>query len=235
MNNSYKILINSCEKNLDNGIIEKCLHNLYNRVNSDFILVVVGDSKELKFERREFYNILYVKHNSIDFTALISVVENYQFLQYKLDVPDFWFYIHDTSEFGELFLNKINDFFINNNNIDTNVAIRTPPTYSMNIGLYKYDFLLKNENKLLEKRSSDNPSIEEVHKFKKDGIFWEGCLFNSDIRAFSQSPPLTDGPMIIYNHSNVMRIVEYFECLDIKKYKANWYVRHQGVNYELNA
>jgi hypothetical protein len=98
----FKILINSCEKNLDNGIIDKCLHNLYNKIQSDNILVVVGDSKELKFERREFYNILYVQHNSIDFTALISVVENYQFLRFKIVLPKYWFYIHDTSEFGEL-------------------------------------------------------------------------------------------------------------------------------------
>ncbi len=231
----FKILINSCEKNLDNGIIDKCLHNLYDKIKSDNILVVVGDYKELKFERREYYNILYVKHNSIDFTALISVVENYQFLRFKIILPKFWFYIHDTSEFGELFLDKINNFFINNK-VTSNIAIRNPPSFSMNIGLYNYEFLLKNENLLLEKRSSDNPSIEEIHKLKKDGIYWEGFFFNKEMQtAFSDSPPKVEGPMIIYNNSNVMRIIEYFESLDIKKYKANWYIRDPKLNYELNA
>ncbi len=235
--NSIKFLINSNIKN-KSIVLPKLINSfILNKIDSSHILVVFGGCEHIFFEKCDNYNILGVTHNSIDFTALISVIEHvYSLIDNNFSIPDYWFYLHDTCELGENFYNNLNNFF-KNNDFEYNTL---PLTYykSMNIGLYKYTFLLNNKNKILQLRSSNIPTLEEIQHLKKIGVFHEDFIFYLDTKNHNNNKSFfksftnnndkdriilnDNNPIIIYENSNILRIIEYFKILDFYKYKANW-------------
>ncbi len=249
MSHSHKLkfLINS-NKNNEHIVLNKLINSFYNQNANDYIientdiLVVLGGSSHIYFEKRDKYCVLGIPHNSIDFTALIAVIEHvYTLIDHNFLIPDYWFYLHDTCELGPSFLKLLKP------HIDTlylyNYCIK-PLTYikSMNIGIYKYTFLLNKKNMILQLRSSDYQNNDQIQYFKKLGVSAEDFLFKYDYDEHSYKHSFTPHYMndriinledkkIIYENSNTLRITEYFPVLDFYKYKANWELKNI---YDLN-
>ncbi len=232
---SLKFLINSNIKNKD-IVLPKLIDSfLLNKIAPDHILVVFGGCDTIFFKKEQYYSILGVTHNSIDFTALIAVIEHvYSLIDNQFSIPDYWFYLHDTCMLGENFSSHLYQF-LENIEFEYNTL---PLTYykSMNIGLYKYTFLLNHKNKILQLRSLNHPSLEQIQYLKKLGVQYEDFIFYLDNNKyvlnhtfFNHSFTHTSNPdrmildkSIIYENSNILRITEYFKPLDFYKYKANW-------------
>jgi hypothetical protein len=93
----------------------------------------------------------------------------------------------------------------------------------MSIGLYRYDYLLKLKDKLLEIKNH-NYQEESMRKWKNWGVH------NEDFILWKSEP----SPCIYNNHSwkivnyenwyktNTIRRTEYYESLDLYKNKSNW-------------
>ena len=239
-----KFLINSNVKN-ESIVLQKLIDSFYNQndidynINSNDILVIIGGSTHIYFEKREKYCVLAVPHNSIDFTALIAVIEHvYSLIDNHFSIPDYWFYMHDTCMLGPSFFTLlkpyIHDLYINHYDMK-------PLTYSksMNIGIYKYNFLLNDKSYFLELRSHNYPSMEEVQYLKKKGVQIEDFAFQKQNSYHHSFTPCTmsdrivnmEDKRIIYEKSTTLRITEYFPILDFYKYKANWELKYI---YDLN-
>ncbi len=223
-----KFLINSTLQN--QPILSRLIHSLQkNHIPPEDILVVFGNSSHIYIQKNVDYYELGVLHNSIDFTALIGVIEHvYSLVDHGFTLPDYWFYLHDTCEVGETFYQKLISSI---NDCDTK-----PLTYkkSMNIGLYKYIFLLNHKDRILKMRSSNHPSKEEVQHWKRIGVSYEDFIFQSSSNAFLPPEQPCDrtsvsAPSIIYPNSSVLRITEYFQELDFYKYKANWELKREYI------
>lgn len=242
-----KFLINS-NKNNEHIVLNKLINSFYNQNTNDYIientdiLVIFGGCDKIFFEKRQKYCVLGVTHNSIDFTALIAVIEHiYSLVDNNFLLPDYWFYLHDTCELGPSFLKLLRP------HVDTLYLYNyytKPLTYSksMNIGIYKYTYLFNKKNVLLQLKTSDYPSIEEVQYFKKIGVQFEDIIFKDDYDESGYKHSCTpqnfkdryvdfENKKIIYDNSNVLRITEYFPVLDFYKYKANWELKNI---YDLN-
>lgn len=215
--NKLKFLINSNIKNFE-VTFPKLIHSFPSEVSNQDILVVVGNSDKVKFSVCDKYCKLEVKHNSVDYTSLIAVVENNDILSKHFVLPEFWFYLHDTCECGKDFLPKLTHFIPH---LTKNKSLTLFP--SMNLGVYKHSFLFTHSIELLLKRSSDNPPYDEVYKLKCGCVSDEDFLFKieNDIpfTGVTKGVKLTR-PQSIYHGAK--RITEYYEVLDLYKYKANW-------------
>ncbi len=67
--------------------------------------------------------------------------------------------------------------------------------------------------------------------FKSEAVLLEDTIFKSDPTNLALEGIFKEsGPSDVYN-SGVMRISEYYSCLDLYNYKANWYLKEI---YELN-
>jgi hypothetical protein len=240
-----KFLINSNIKNKD-IVLPKLIDSfILNKIVPENILVVFGGCDKIFFQKNNHYSILGVTHNSIDFTALIAVIEHvYSLIDNNFSIPDYWFYLHDTCELGASFHSFLENYIFT---LDSNVNT-IPLTYykSMNIGLYKYTFLLNHKNKIFELRSYNHPSIEQIEYFKNIGVMKEDFIFYLDknnimytnnINIFNISFTQHNNkdrlllhnalPSIIYENSKILRITEYFSSLDFYKYKANWELKEK--------
>ncbi len=234
---SFTFLINSNIKN-KKIVLPKLINSfILNKIPPEKILIVFGGCDHIFFKKETHYSILGVTHNSIDFTALIAVIEHvYSLIDNDFLLPDYWFYLHDTCMLGTNFFAYLNNFL---ETMDYNFQYNTLPlTYykSMNIGLYKYTFLLNHKNRILKLRSSNYPPLDQIQHLKKIGVYYEDFIFYLDNnkcdfneKNFKLSFTNTSNedrvvlrPQIIYENSNILRITEYFKSLDFYKYKANW-------------
>lgn len=152
-------------------------------------------------------------HNSIDFTGLVSVVD--------LNIEsDHWFLLHDTCFVGPEFYNliKLYDY------MDKDYVSLTNDL-SMNMGSYKWDYILKNKDRIL---SYKNVS-EDVQEFKIRLIHEEDVFFNPRVYCYNNRPRQVSKPIDYYNNQTE-RIVEYFPGIDLHKVKANWFLKSIYVN-----
>jgi hypothetical protein len=214
-----KFLINSNTKNFE-VTFPKLIESYPSHISNQDILVVVGNSDKVAFTVCEKYCKLEVKHNSVDYTCLIALIENHDLISKHFVIPQFWFYLHDTCVLGKDFIPKLTALVPS---ITKNKSVTLFP--SMNLGIYQHSFLFQEpaKSKLLSKRSSDNPPYEEVYKLKCGCVSDEDFLFKieNDIpfTGIVKGVTLTR-PQSIYNGAK--RITEYYEVLDLYKYKANW-------------
>lgn len=205
-----KILINSHKNN------KKALDLLLFSIDKyndlfDIIIVVGGfyelEDYEINYDKNR--TIINANHNSIDFTALITVME--------LNIDEKFLYLHDTCEIGENFINILKKIDCSN--------IFTIGHPSMNMGLYDLKTLIKYEN-ILKKLKNIDKNMEI--KFKNLGYTYEGRIFQFEkAKQIGKNPPyISIGFKQLYD-SNVQRRIDYIECLDLYKYKAN-YPGHKG-------
>jgi hypothetical protein len=154
--------------------------------------------------------VIECNYNSIDLTAFIGLVE-----LFNKNVDEYYFYMHDTCKVGDNFYQKLK-------NIDlTDVStIRINKGWSMNIGVYSQKILNHFSSFLISgKNTSDknlfrlkyHPHIED-HIFKMD----PNNKVLDDYQREKQSEPVD------YYKTGTMRIVEYYENIDLYKIKANY-------------
>lgn len=187
-------------------------------IESKDILFVVNAANEEKCVEKNGINQVFVNNCCIELAPLLFVVE-------KEIESDYWFLMHDTCKVGKNFKNLLHN--IPNSKPDV-LAVRPFP--SMNIGSYKYDFLLRNKAKLKSIRES-NFSSERISYWKNWGVNNEDC--------FSWKG---NGKTVVYNSTEKREIIEndnwfdtettrrteYYYSLDFYKNKSNW---GQSKNY----
>lgn len=183
-------------------------------------LIIVGGSKEnsccIQIDNNTYK--CYVKHNSIDMTAIIGLLENNKEIQDTMNkLPKRWFYIHDTCEITDcdLFVNKC---------IETKETTRLVINRaSMNMGIYVYEDLLKNKEMILNKKSQEKEMTKrETENVKIDAIRNEDMLFKILSIKNGMSGVQTLKEKFKYPNSNVERIIEVYKEIGLKKYKANY-------------
>lgn len=178
------------------------------------IIIVIGGYYDLSdYEITKVENITYIKsyHNSIDFTALITLLD-----LYKDCTDEYYLYLHDTCKIGDLFYKKLKSIDL------TNVSsIRINGPFSMNIGIYSQKIINKNLSSLVNFKNTDEKKL--LH-FKAECVKYEDYIFKNDknnkildnYNGWNYTEP-TD-----YYKTGTMRIVEYYPNLDLYKIKANW-------------
>lgn len=170
-----------------------------------------GHNTNEKIENLD-YNHYRVNHNSFDLTALISVLE------LNLNSP-YWFLLHDTIEILPNFINQI--LSTHYKKFDT-VQIKDYP--SMNIGLYKHDFLGEKCHVILEEKNL-NYSEEGLQLAKSRAVKLEDKLFKLSTKShvYSRTNISTQVKRNI-NYHGQKRIREIYLNSGIIKYKANYQI-----------
>jgi len=97
-------------------------------------------------------NYYAVPHNSVDFTAMIHIVEQPAFFG---DVRT-WFYVHDTTEVGPTFWAKMSKYCAG---LETCALplIRSKPSF--NVGLYDARFLANQTARVVTKKNLNHKSL----------------------------------------------------------------------------
>ena len=184
-------------------------------VSPESIYVFEGGHDTREIINTDTHIMVKTDHNSMEYTGLIDIVENQM-------ESDYWFNIHDTCRVGKKFWKLVN---IIPDNFPDKIALWRHP--SMSMGSYKYDYLMKHRNRLLEIKNQDY-SRETLQKWKQWGIHSEDYMLYQ----------LKDTPTIVYNpelnlstyylrneeswYGGVSRIIEYYPQLDLYKSKSNW-------------
>ena len=148
--------------------------------------------------------IVNVMYNAIDFNGLLAILDG------AVDVPEQFFYIHDTMCAGPDFVRKVSEL-----QCTSSASFLFP---SMNIGVYTRTLLEKNRDFLESFRQ-----CHDVQKNKARCVDTEDFIFKTNAyhTFISSGPPFVQGPVDYYG-SGVQRIVEYYNAMDLYKIKANW-------------
>ena len=198
--------------------LKKCKE--YNNYN---IIVCIGGYYELDnylITRDE--NIMYIKanHNSIDFTGLITILENINLFNFT-----HLFYMHDTCIVGPKFLKILNDVTLDN--ITTyKIKLRS----SMNIGIYSIEIIKNFKTFLLNQKNTNE--ISSVH-CKKRAIKCEDYIFKNDKNNKVINNPsgehISRSKPVDYYNTGTKRVIDYYDGIDLYKIKANW-LGYQTIN-----
>lgn len=136
-------------------------------------LVVYGNSNKTQILQNNSTIHMHVRHDSIDFTGVIAVVDHFSKLS-RIISFDRIFYMHDT-----MFIHNRSAFV---ESLAYYSQVRTCSLQmgqSMNIGIYSVRALFRSKSILRALRGRDNSSVEERLKQKKKGFRgWEGILFS---------------------------------------------------------
>lgn len=183
-------------------------------INSKDIFVFEGGHYKRTVTKTDAYNLIKTDNNTIDFTALIDIVEN------ELE-SDYWFYIHDTCKVGP----KFKELLYNIPRIRPD-KIALAYIYSMNIGSYKYEYLLKHRNRLLEIKNQDY-SRDGIQRCKLWGVYAEDYMLHqlTDSRTYVYNPHISNHSVldnINWYDTNIKRRTEYHPKLDLYKSKSNF-------------
>lgn len=201
------------------------------------ILLVVGgyNSDELDsryvIEPKTYSTLTYTKikctHNSIDFTALITLSE---LSNEALPKTPYYFYIHDTCTLGSTFFNSLD-------NALTKVlpckALGVNKYFSKNLGLYSFAHIKDSTSLLLTMKNEKNDE-ESLHYFKTLGVKREDLLLKQfrshfSVKSFCSKRTLIE--ITDFYKKGVPRQVLHYPELDLYKICANWESRKK---YELN-
>jgi len=141
-------------------------------------------------------------------------------------VSDYWFNIHDTCKVGKNFKKLLYNI---PNNLPEKIALRSHP--SMSIGSYKYEYLIKHRQRLLDIKNTDY-SRESLQHWKQKGIGMEDYMLYKlqDVDTFRYNPEISDSGWNIIDgedwyQTNIKRRIEYHPTLDLYKSKSNWEVK----------
>jgi hypothetical protein len=220
-----QIVINS-NKNFTKAL-DKLLSSLENckEYNDYNIIVCIGGYYELNnnYEILKLKdNLMYIKvsHNSIDFTGLITVLENEKLFD------NYFFYLHDTCVVGTNFLKILKEVSLEN--ITTyKIKLRS----SMNIGIYSLPIIKKNSDFLLKQKNLDKSN--EMTK-KKSGVSLEDYIFKNDNNVKVLNNPsgehISRSKPIDYYNTGTMRVIDYYDGIDLYKIKANWKSNNLTLN-----
>ena len=192
------------------------LQNVYACDRFCVLIVVGGAPEEIMYEESNNVYRCHVKHNSIDFTGMIALLEHEKQLEQLMNgLPDRWFYMHDTCEISDC------DLFATSckQTIDTTKLLNTT---SMNMGIYTYRDILANKPLLMQLRSTDMPNTQEIYNLKRNAIKHEDIIFHNLSTNSVLSSKETLKEEFSYPGSNVKRKIEVYKDIGLKKFKANW-------------
>lgn len=158
-----------------------------------------------------------VPHNSMDFTALISVLE-------LNIVADGFFLIHDTCKCGPNFYS--NFLKLIKPNIEHMALTIDGP--SMNMGLYSQSYIQDKKDEILSYKNTEYHE-QGLQKYKNRLIKHEDIFLSPKKNYFCSKPRTTTKADNFYG-TDSKRIIEYFQEIDFYKIKANWFLKK---NYKL--
>lgn len=189
------------------------------QIDSKNIFVIEGGHEQRTIEEKDTYTHIFTNHNSLEYTGLIDIVE------YEM-ISDYWFNIHDTCKVGKNFKKLLYNI---PNNLPEKIALRSHP--SMSIGSYKYEYLIKHRQRLLDIKNTDY-SRESLQHWKQKGIGMEDYMLYKlqDVNTFRYNPEISDSGWNIIDgedwyQTNIKRRIEYHPTLDLYKSKSNWEVK----------
>lgn len=200
----------SSHKNFYNSTYPVLIESLINAgIQGSSIYFFIGGVSEYKqLTTVDSINLYEVPHNSMDFTALISVVE------LGLET-DYWFLLHDTTYVGSRFGKSIYSYSYENQE-----TIALSFDLSMNMGAYSWNFLQQNLDKLISFKNTDY-SIDGLQKTKQRAVQYEDCFLDRK-HYYCTTPRRVEDSNNMYG-TGTNRIVEIFDDIDLYKIKANWY------------
>lgn len=214
------IVITTCIQNLDITVpvlLDSIALSVQNLPQPKSIIIVCGD-ESLAEARTETYirpnisvpmTIIYVPHNSIDFTGLIAIYEKI------ITGIERFFYMHDTCKVGESFWRLLLEI----QPLEQGQTMSFPFP-SMNIGLYTMDSLTQHGG-LLE--SMKKPKDRSIQEWKTLNVKKEDLLFRQNqSRHKTFSGQLINHDPVDFYKLGTLRIIEYYTGLDFYKIKANY-------------
>ena len=227
---SMVVVVNSFSESLG---LDRALRTI--NVPKARLIVVVGDSDcngDYQIEQTETHLEVLVKHNSVDFTGLIAILDHYDEIQSLIGNFDALLYVHDTCSFEKSFYQKVS--CLAKTFEHRTVRLRVSP--GMNMGFYNVRDLESISVELHAKRSTDRPGLEERLASKVKRIIDEDCIFNwlhiSEVLVDASDPhqfTVDWTPRDVYKNG-AARIAEHFKFLGITKYKANYQGPHAQVH-----
>jgi hypothetical protein len=214
---SVKFCISTCRLFFEHSlpVILSSLHHA--GVKPSEIVVINGGWEASLEDEFNGSRMVLTRQNSIDLTALIEVVER------EIN-SEYWFLLHDTCIAGPSFKELVYDVPAN---CPQKVALRSHP--SMNIGLYKMEYLMTNQAHLLQAKNLDHsPAAIQYWKrwavINEDHMLWNVPATPTHVYHQHLHPP--DGYILhpdedVYGTGKIRRM-EYFPQLDLLKAKSNW-------------
>ena len=190
-------------------------------IEKNDIKMFINAAPEQKKENIDGIEYFYINDCCVELAPLLEIARSNLF-------ADYWFLIHDTCKVGKDFKKLL--YNIPDDKPDT-LSVRSFP--SMNIGSYKYEYILNNKHKL-EILKETNFSTNKLVQWKNWGVA------NEDYLLWRNQPNTVVYNNIhdikIYNNDNwygtsTDRRTEYFSSLDLYKNKSNW---GQSPNYKIN-
>jgi hypothetical protein len=185
-------------------------------ISVDDIIIVEGGHNQRE-QYVDNFGALHINtnHNSFDYTAIIEVVESNFNLNYI-------FNIHDTCRVGPKFKGIVDSA---NYTYDKIAAYHNNINgASMAMGLIKYSYLLKHKQ-LIQTFKNTDYSHEGLKKAKynavviEDSLFWN--LSDTVCGTFSRGTDRIEMG-IQPTYKGLDRLVEYYEPLDLYKFKSNY-------------
>ncbi len=183
----------------------------------DIFFFIGGFDRQEKAESRHSINMYYVRHNSMDMTGLISV------LDLGLE-SDYWFLLHDTAYVGERFYEIVKRF----DTAGRNTIAMTSDDRSMNMGSYRHGYLIDRKSDIMAFKNYDY-SDGALQRIKRMNVINEDAFIEPGSPSYNSAKRIASEPTDFYS-GGVNRIVEYFPEMDLFKIKANW---HKKDKYEI--
>ena len=160
-----------------------------NEINipNNCVHIIIGGYPEEKIEYINEIEIIKVPYRSFEFTSFSYIIKNPD----KYDF-DYAFFSHDTVIFGNNFYNNIkeNINYMNNYNYET---MGIDDYYSMNIGLYTKNIILKNKS-IINDITIYNNDKKNLFKLKERLILIEDVILYSGKK---------------YNKKNILKEIKY--------------------------
>jgi hypothetical protein len=215
-----KIVINS-HKN-SSLALEVLLKSFSDFKSKPDIIICIGgfyDSIPYNIEKKDNITTIKCNHNSIDWTSFITLLET------NIVTDGHIFYMHDTCKVGPNFLQNLTKI----NLVNVSTMSISDKSKNMNMGFYSISYLKKQRPFIIQQKNTSEARIQE---FKKKAIQTEDYLFNKNPNNKKLNGPVTISDPTDFYGTGVLRIVKYFETIDLYKIQANW---QQSDTYELRV
>jgi hypothetical protein len=185
------------------------------------VLIIIGDypEKRVVFDENNI-KIVETDNNSIDYTAMITLLEQPEIL-----TTDWFFYIHDTVQFGSQFFNRLNHIMKGviekcKTTKITTVSFNFP---SSNNGIYHKYVINRLKPAILKFKNTDNSILQEL---KSLFVATEDAIFRMNMQEHVFFPTAIDvgwqRPRPDFYNTGKTRLTEYYPDLDIWKFKATF-------------
>ena len=216
-----KIAISSVKSFSDNTLPVLIPSLIESGITKEDIYIFEGGHAERSVEDYNGSTLIKVAYNSFDLTALIDIAEN------EVE-SEYWFLMHCTCTVGPKFGSLVKNIPEDKPNAISLGVLHDSNYSNMNIGAYKYSFILENKDKLSALKSTDY-SPEGVLASKRTALAAEDLLLSQYTNQRPYEPRYNpesyeEFEAIVPNPfgGNAIRRVRYFGALDLYKYQANW-------------